>query len=62
MVVIKIYDRRYQRGYRIQYYNDDEITRDIFKFVKNNSRVFSVLLNGDFYLRDDFLEEFNALK
>lgn len=61
MILIRILDNRCINGYRIEFFYNDHITKEIIDFVKNNPKAYWIETKGKTYhTREDFFKEHNA--
>lgn len=60
MVLIRISDKRYHKGYNIKFFQTDTITEEIIQFVKGNPKAYWVESNNEFYhSREEFLKVYS---
>lgn len=58
MIVAKIHDKRCINKYRAEFFETDEVTSEVIEFVKNNEKVFRIMLFDKTLDREEFLSQF----
>ena len=59
MVLVRIHDKRYHKGYSIKFFHTEEITEEVIDFVKKTPRAYWVDGNKEFYhTREEFLAKY----
>lgn len=60
MVLVRISDKRYYKGYHIKFFYTDTITDEIIQFVKSNSKAYWVeCYNEVYHSREEFLKTYS---
>lgn len=59
MIIVKFRDKRCHHGERIEFTKYDEVTAELYEYVKERSNAYLVLTRTDVYTRDEFLDKFN---
>ena len=60
MVLIRISDKRYHKGYNIKFFHTDTITKEIIQFVKANQKAYWVECDNEVYHnREEFLKAYS---
>lgn len=58
MIIVRISDKRHQKGFRVKFFEGDVITDEVVEYVKNTPNAFWVQSkNESYYNREDFLKE-----
>lgn len=57
MVLVRIYDKRYHKGYKIIFFHSDTITEEIIQFVKEHKKAYWIECTNEVYhRREEFLK------
>lgn len=57
MVIVKIKDKRYYKGYNLKSFNTNIVTEEIIQFVKDNPKAYQIeKYNGFCHTRETFLK------
>ena len=60
MVLVRISDKRYHKGYNIKFFHTDTITEEVIQFVKGNSKAYWVECNNETYhSREEFFKVYS---
>lgn len=60
MVLVKIKDKRYHKGYNIKFFHTEAITEEVIQFVKSNPKAYWIECNNEnYHSREKFLKAYS---